>query len=187
MSAPKLVAVSLFVVVLLASSFVYAQSPGDSSWSTAFSVHGSIFTDQRDRSIFAETLGMGGRLSRHFGRFSAHVLAEHNFWKGQDQNKEWHSGVLNLGVGGSFHFVNGHVRSSISTGLSVLTFDTRMDSLGHGGVFFEGCPIGLRWFPSEKLVLGLDPLSLHLDAPVLESPRLLYLRYRSTFYLEMSL
>jgi hypothetical protein len=152
----------------------------------ALGAHGSLLTDIQERSVFSMTAGYSARLGWRWGRWGAFGMLEHNMWFGQDRKDEMDSGVVDIAGGGELLFLNGHARVALALGISVLTFDTVFDEAGQTGAFMDARPLGLRWRLTERLVLGLDPLTVTMVAPVLHEPMLIYPQYRTVLYLEVA-
>ena len=72
-------------------------------------------------------------------------------------------------------------------GPSILWFDTGLDEKGSVGLFLDLRPAGLHWTLGSHLAVVLDPLSLALVAPVLGSPNIRQLEYRTLLGVEVSL
>ena len=62
---------------------------------------------------------------------------------------------------------------------------TTFDSKGSVGVFADLRPAGLRWRLGRKLAAAFDPLSLAIVAPVLGSPGIVQLEYRTLLGFEL--
>ena len=97
-----------------------------------------------------------------------------------DQGKEL-QGALNIGIGGEFIYADGLLRTSVSAGPSILVTPGSLDNKGSMGGYFDLKPIGIRWPIFNQFILGIDPISLSILAPVLEGIPLVELEYRTTF------
>ena len=93
--------------------------------------------------------------------------------------------VVNVGVGVEYLYAGGFVRSALAMGPSILAFDTALDDAGTTGFFFDLHPVGLRWAPHERVILGLDPVAFSMVAPVLDGIPLVNVAYRTCFYVEV--
>ncbi|MCP4602467.1 MAG: hypothetical protein GY847_18455 [Proteobacteria bacterium] len=146
--------------------------------------HISILSDLADWSLLAGTFGYGIRGGYRWKSWGVFGQFEHNMWVATEQNTEVVQGAFNIGVGADFVYANGFVRTSLALGPSILAFDTVLDDAGNTGLFIDLRPVGLRWAVHEYLVLGLDPITFALVAPVLGGIPLIYVQYRTGIYLE---
>jgi hypothetical protein len=74
---------------------------------------------------------------------------------------------------------------SAVAGPSILWFDATFNTKGTTGLFVDLRPAGLRWRPARSIALAFDPLSLALVAPVLSSPGIAQLEYRTLLGVEV--
>jgi len=151
--------------------------------------HLSFFTDEKERSIVANTFGyalrLGYRWGGHgWGAWGVFLHIEHNLWLAFEYETSVENGVVNLGVGAEIVYAHGLVRSSVALGPSILAFDTLIDERGEVGVFLDARPLGLRWAFGDHLALGLDPIGVALVAPVLSGIPLVQVEYRTLLYVE---
>ena len=148
-------------------------------------VHASILSDAPDRSTLANTYGWGLRGGYSWGPWTGQLHLEQNRWLSTELDDRSKEGTLNVGLGGAYTYANGFVRTSLVVGSSTLLFDTVFDQSGSTGIFFDLRPIELRWFPAKWLSLNLSPFSFTFVAPVLETPSIRMVLYRTVLGLEM--
>ncbi len=146
--------------------------------------HLSILSDVTDWSVLASTFGYAARGGYRWCGFGVFAQAEHNMWLATEQQKQVVRGAVNIGLGAELIYANGFVRTSLALGPSILAFDTVLDDAGTTGLFFDIRPVGLRWAARRYLVIGLDPLTFAIVAPVLGGIPLIYTQYRTAVYLE---
>ncbi len=142
----------------------------------------SIVTDKIDSSYFAETFGFS--VTAGFGvtdDMMIIVVLEQNNWKRGERGGNWDPGVFNAGVGMLYQVYAPHVFFRTSVGTSTLTFDSPLDSMGATGAYVDIVPIEIHWEPTDNLILALRPLSVHIDAPVINDPGIHYMQYRTSF------
>jgi hypothetical protein len=147
--------------------------------------HVSLLSDAANWSLLAGTFGYAGRGGYRWNSWGLFAQIEHNMWLATEMETEVVQGAVNIGVGADFTYADGFVRTSLAIGPSILAFDTVLDDAGTTGLFIDFRPVGLRWAPHEHLVIGLDPISFALVAPVLDGIPLIYTQYRTELYLEM--
>jgi len=90
-------------------------------------------------------------------------------------------------VGAEWLPLGERVRLSATAGPSILWFDTTFDEKGHVGLFADLRPAGLRWPTGRLVAISFDPLSLAIVAPVLGSPGIVKLEYRTLLGVELGL
>jgi hypothetical protein len=154
-------------------------------WHITPEAHLSAFTNQSGRSNLAVSFGWGLRAGHRWGDWGGYGQVEQNAWFATEFDRQVVAGVVNLAAGGERLFADGFVRTAVALGVSVLTFDTPFDPSGSVGLFFDLRPLGLRWRLSKVLCLVLDPLHVTVAAPVMGSPSLLKILYRTTVGLEV--
>lgn len=149
-------------------------------WSIFLNAGSSLLTDTTDSSYFAETLGAGLTTGYRVSQNMTLLMhAELNTWRSQDDDDQWNSGVFNFGGGIDYAIFPPHVHASFMLGISVLTFDTAIDSAGTTGFFLDFAPIDLRFQFLKRFEVSIFPLSLRLEAPVLHDPPIYYIQYRT--------
>jgi hypothetical protein len=141
--------------------------------------HGSLLSDAPERSFINATVGYGIRGGYRFGRLGLVAEVERNYWLPTELSHALVPGALNIGVGAEWLAVDGRVRLSATAGPSILWYDATFDNKGTTGLFVDLRPVGLRWRPSRFIAVAFDPLSLAIVAPVLGSPGILQLEYRT--------
>lgn len=97
------------------------------------------------------------------------------------------SGALNIGVGVEHIYQDGLLRSALFIGTSTLLYETALDQPGATGAFIDIVPISVR-IPLERdvVTLRLDPVSMHLLAPVLSGIPLIRYEFRHVLSLEVT-
>jgi hypothetical protein len=147
-------------------------------------LHGSLLSDAADKSLLQGTFGYGFRGGWRWSGWGAFLHVEQNLWLSTELENEVVYGVINVGVGGEYTYANGFVRTSVTAGPSILAFDTVLDKAGTTGFFLDFRPVGLRWTVHERIVLGVDPLTFTIVAPVLSGIPLVNVEFRAAFYME---
>lgn len=147
-------------------------------------VHASVLSDTPDRSVLASTYGWGLRGSYAWDSWAALLHVEQSLWLSTELTDRTTPGALNVGIGGAYLYGDGF-RSSLALGTSTLLFDTLFDEQGTTGLFLDLRPIELCWRPQEWLALNLTPLSFTFISPVLESPSIRMVLYRTVFGAEV--
>ncbi len=150
----------------------------------SFEGHASLLSDVSDSAILAGTFGYGARGGYRWAGWGVFLHAEQNLWVATEQESEVVRGAWNLGLGGELSYAEGFFRTSLVLGTSILAFDTLLDKAGTAGLFIDLRPGGFRWTVHEHLVLGLDPITFSLVAPVLGGIPLVYAQYRTVLSFE---
>lgn len=147
--------------------------------------HAALFSGAQQHPLVDPGVGWGVRLGVG-GRegWGAFLKVEQSVWV-PTQNWVSFPGVLNAGLGVEHRFAGGLIRSSLAVGTSTLLFDTGLDPAGSTGMFLDLRPLGLRWSPAPHVVIGLDPLSLVISAPVLTGLPLVRIQHRTTLSTEV--
>ena len=145
----------------------------------------SLLSDAPERSFIDATMGYALRGGYRFDRWGVLGQIERNYWVPTELSHAVVPGALNVGAGAEWFLVNGRVRLSATAGPSILWYDTSFDSKGSVGLFADLRPVGLRWRPSRRFGVALDPLSLAIVAPVLGSPGIVQLEYRTILGVEL--
>ena len=130
-------------------------------------------------------MGYGIRAGYRLGRLGLVAEVERNYWLPTELSHALVPGALNIGVGAEWLAFDGRVRLSATAGPSILWYDATFDSKGTTGLFVDLRPAGLRWRPSRFVAVAFDPLSLAIVAPVLGSPGILQLEYRTLLGAEL--
>lgn len=149
--------------------------------------HFSLLSDAPERSFINVTSGYALHGGYRFGRWGVLAQVERNYWLPTELSNDLKPGALNIGVGVEWFAVQDRVRVSVTAGPSILWFDTALDTKGSVGLFVDLRPAGLRWSFPHQVALVFDPLSLAIVAPVLGSPGILQLEYRTVLGVEMVL
>jgi hypothetical protein len=148
--------------------------------------HVSLLSDVADWSMLAGTFGYGARGGYRWNSWGLFAQVEHNMWLATEMETEVVQGAVNIGLGCELTYAEGFVRTALAVGPSILAFDTVLDDAGTTGLFIDFRPVGLRWTVHRYLVIGLDPISFALVAPVLGGIPLIYTQYRTELYLEVA-
>ncbi len=151
----------------------------------AAEAHGSLLSDVPDASVLSSTFGGGFRGGYRFeSGWAAYLQIEQNLWFASESSGEFIDGTWNIGLGGEYLSASGFVRTALAIGPSILAFDTVLDEAGSTGIYLDARPLGVRWQLHEWVVLGVDPISFALVAPVLEGIPLIQIEYRTSLYAE---
>jgi hypothetical protein len=148
--------------------------------------HVSLLSDVANWSMLAGTFGYAGRGGYRWNSWGVFLQVEHNMWLATEMETEVVQGAVNIGVGCEVTYAEGFVRTALAIGPSILAFDTVLDDAGTTGLYIDFRPVGLRWAVHRYLVIGLDPISFALVAPVLDGIPLIYTQYRTELYLEVA-
>jgi hypothetical protein len=141
--------------------------------------HASLLSDAPERSFINATMGYGIRAGYRLGCWGLLAEVERNYWLPTELSHALVPGALNIGVGAEWLPLGGRVRLSAMAGPSILWFDATFDGKGTTGLFVDLRPAGLRWRLGRFVAVTFDPLSLAIVAPVLGSPGILQLEYRT--------
>lgn len=147
--------------------------------------HVSLLSDAPERSYINATMGYGIRGGYRLERWGLVAQVERNYWLPTELSHTLVAGALNIGVGAEWFAFNGRIRLSTVAGPSILWFDATFNSKGTTGLFVDLRPSGLRWRPGRRVAIAFDPLSLAVVAPVLGSPGIVQLEYRTLLGLEL--
>jgi len=120
-----------------------------------------------------------------FERWGLLAQVERNYWLPTELSNDLVAGALNIGVGAEWLALDGRFHLSATAGPSILWFDTALDDKGTVGIFADLRPAGLRWRLGRHVALAFDPLTLAIVAPVLHSPGIVHLEYRTLLGLEL--
>lgn len=179
------------VFALVAASLLWAPKASAERLPLRLGIEGhvSLLSNQVDRSLLNITFGGGIRLGyRGDGaRWGGFLLFEQNAWYATDLFQGVVPGVRNLGLGIERLWSSGLVRTSMVVGISMLAYDTELNSKNTTGLFFDLRPATLRWHITRSVVFELTPLHFAVVAPVLDEPRLVTVQYRTTLGLEFIL
>jgi hypothetical protein len=149
--------------------------------------HLSLFSDVPERSLINATMGYAVRGGYRRGNWGLLAEIERNYWLPTELSREIQAGALNIGVGGELLSAGGLIRSSAVVGPSILLFHTGLDDKGTVGLFLDLRPAGLHWTIGRGVAVVLDPLTVALVAPVLHSPSIHQLEYRTLLGVEIAL
>jgi len=171
----------------LVAAVVAAPAPARATVVAGVEGHFSLLSDLPERSVINATMGYALRGGYRRGSWGVLLEIERNYWLPTELSHELEAGALNVGVGGEWLSAGGFIRSSAVVGPSILLFDTGLDDKGSVGLFVDLRPAGLHWKLGRQMALVLDPLSLALVAPVLGSPGIRQIEYRTLLGLEVNL
>jgi hypothetical protein len=174
--------------LVLAAGLLPAMARAEPSqrWFATLEGHVSLLSDAPERSFLDITTGYALRAGRRFGDWAALLQVERNYWLPTELSHDLEPGALNLGLGGEWLTLQGHLRLSATAGPSILWFDTALDDKGTVGVFMDLRPAGFRWRVGDHFTLAFDPLSLALVAPVLGDPGIVQVEYRTLLGIELA-
>lgn len=135
----------------------------EGAWWIQPSLMGTIYDPRRDLVIARWSPGLA--VGRRFSRWGLQGQIE--FDETLDFTLDTKVlNVLNLGVGGEYLSFLGHVRSSLTLGVSVLLSDTIIDDAGEVGWYIDVRPGALRWAVSKQWTFEFTPISLDIIVPV---------------------
>ncbi|MGK0360204.1 MAG: hypothetical protein ACI9U2_002517 [Bradymonadia bacterium] len=135
----------------------------EGAWWIQPSLMGTIYDPRRDLVIARWSPGLA--VGRRFSRWGLQGQIE--FDETLDFTLDTKVlNVLNLGVGGEYLSFLGHVRSSLTLGVSVLLSDTIIDDAGEVGWYIDVRPGALRWSVSKQWTFEFTPISLDIIVPV---------------------
>ncbi|MBX3273247.1 MAG: hypothetical protein KF729_23485 [Sandaracinaceae bacterium] len=98
-----------------------------------------------------------------------------------------HEGALNIGVGVEHIYQDGLLRSALFVGTSTLLYQTALDVPGTTGPFVDFVPISVRVpLEGDVVTLRIDPVSMHLLAPVLSGIPLIRYEFRHVLSIELA-
>ncbi len=160
------------------------QVADERGFNLAAEAHGSLLSDLADHTPLNLTFGWGLKLGHRWDRWGALLQVEQNLWHGMESASRTVPGSLNLGLGVELRHTGGWVRTSLSSGVAILLYDTVLDEAGSVGFFLDLRPSGLRWPLGEHWRVVLDPISFAVVAPVLTSIPLVQFEYRTVLALE---
>jgi len=182
------VALWLMALVFVASSHTPASAQRAQPFHFAIELHGSVLSNQPERSLLNATVGgalrFGYRTAKGWGGF-AHL--EQNVWFATELEKGIVPGAWNVGIGIERLWAERLIRSSFTAGLSILAFSTDLHERGAVRVFGDLRPATLRWQLGRRTVFELTPLHVVVMVPVPSPPRLLSIQYRTSLALGVAL
>ena len=187
-TAPRWLSMLATLAALVPAPARAAAEPGSSppSWFATAEGHFSLLSDIPGRSYLDITIGYALRGGYRWGPWGLLAQIERNHWLPTELSHDLEPGALNVGIGVERLALHGHLRLSVTAGPSILWFSTALDEKGTVGLFVDLRPAGLRWSPLRRLALVFDPLSLCLVAPVLGSPGIRQLEYRTLLGAELT-
>lgn len=147
-------------------------------------VHLSVLSDAADRALLAGAFGYAFKGGYRYKGWGFYLHIEQDFWVTTELDAKVVQGAVNIGFGVELTYARGFVRSAFALGPSILAFDTALDKAGSTGVFFDLRPVGLRFTVHRYIVIGLDPLTFTMVAPVLDEIPLINIEYRTVVYVE---
>jgi len=111
-------------------------------------------------------------------------VLEYNSWTKMEGTRERFHSAFNLGLGGERLYFGDRARTSLAAGLAIKHWGEDLQEAGKLGFFLDVRPAGFRFKLSNSLALVLDPLSVILEAPVLEGIPLVVFQFRSILVME---
>ena len=146
--------------------------------------HISLLSDAPERSVLASTFGFGFRGGYGIGDWRVLGHLERNFWLSTELSDRVRSGALNLGLGAEFSSARDFVRTNAVIGVSRLQYDTLFHDRGTSGIFFDVRPVELCWKLTMGMGFTLTPLSFTYVSPVMKTPAIRMVLYRTILGLE---
>ncbi|MFT5355701.1 MAG: hypothetical protein ACI9KE_002920 [Polyangiales bacterium] len=155
-------------------------------WRPWFSglVHLSLLSDRLAVSTLNIRFGYGINAGARRGAWGVYGHIEQNLYAETEFDFVARAGTLNLAVGGERFLFRERLRMAAAIGVSVLLTDLALHSTGHTGLFLQVKPMGIRFARQSQVVIQLDLLSITVAAPVLGSPSVVDLQYRTTLGIE---
>ncbi|MBN2341967.1 MAG: hypothetical protein JXX29_03095 [Deltaproteobacteria bacterium] len=147
---------------------------------------GSSGSDMEGMSNQAVGFGWVARGGVRMNRLGLFVEAQRDIWLATETDVKLVNGVFNLGIGAHVIWINGRLKSTISTGTSTLAFDTIFDTAGTTGIYLDVHPTVLRWPLAKRITLELSPFGATLLIPAVSDPMLKRLEYRTTLGVEVT-
>ena len=178
-------ATALVLAIALARPARASEEARSDAFFAGLEGHVSLLSDAPERSFINATMGYGIRVGYRLGGWGLVAQIERNYWLPTELSHAVAPGALNVGLGAEWLPVGGRVRVSATAGPSILWFDSTFDGKGTTGLFVDLRPAGLRWQPNKVVAVAFDPLSLAIVAPVLGSPGILQLEYRTLLGVEI--
>ena len=172
-------------LALSAAALLAAPARAQPGWFATVEGHFSLLSDTPGRSFLDITTGYALRGGLRRGPWGLLAQVERNYWLPTELSHDLQPGALNLGIGVERLAFEGRLRISGTAGPSILWFATSLDDKGSVGLFLDLRPAGLRWSPVRHLQIVFDPISLCLVAPVLGSPGIRQLEYRTLLGAEL--
>ena len=155
-------------------------------WWMAGAAHASFLGDLIDRSSLLIRFGFAFSGGYRLGPWGVFIRVEEDFWTETEVDLAVRHGALNIGSGLDFLYWDDRVRASVAMGPSVLVAKTAFNNAGHMGIFVDVRPTGLR-FTAGDWAVQIDPLTFTVEAPVLETPSLVEIQYRTAVLMEYDL
>lgn len=152
------------------------------------SIHGATLADTPDRRALSPGFGYTFRGGLRWGDLGAFVEAGQSAWVATSTRLEVEAGVLNIGLGGEFLFIDQRLRMSAAVGTSTLLFDAAFDEAGSTGLFVAIRPISIRWpIFDDTQAIELTPLSAVFMKPGFSTPSPEKFEYQTVLTWEFSL
>lgn len=146
--------------------------------------HISLLSDRLTVSTLNIRFGYGVNVGARRGAWGVYGHIEQNLYAETEFAFTARAGTLNIAVGGERFFFRERLRMAAAIGVSVLLSDLALDSAGSVGLFLQLKPAGIRFARRSQVVVQLDLLSVTIAAPVLASPSVIDLQYRTTLAIE---
>lgn len=155
-------------------------------WRPWFAVlaHISLLSDRLAVSTLNIRFGYGINVGARRGPWGVYGHIEQNLYAETEFDFVARAGTLNIAVGGERFFFRERLRMAAAVGVSVLLTDLALHSVGHTGLFVQIKPAGIRFARQSQVVIQLDLASITVAAPVLGSPSVVDLQYRTTLGIE---
>ncbi|MFK7999279.1 MAG: hypothetical protein AB8H86_06760 [Polyangiales bacterium] len=155
-------------------------------WRPWFAVltHISLLSDRLAVSTLNIRFGYGINAGARRGPWGVYGHIEQNLYAETEFDFVARAGTLNIAVGGERFFFRERLRMAAAVGVSVLLTELALHSTGHTGLFVQIKPAGIRFARQSQVVIQLDLASITVAAPVLGSPSVVDLQYRTTLGIE---
>lgn len=155
-------------------------------WRPWFAVlaHISLLSDRLAVSTLNIRFGYGINVGARRGPWGVYGHIEQNLYAETEFDFVARAGTLNIAVGGERFFFRERLRMAAAVGVSVLLTELALHSVGHTGLFVQIKPAGIRFARQSQVVIQLDLASITVAAPVLGSPSVVDLQYRTTLGIE---
>lgn len=146
--------------------------------------HVSLLSDRLAVSTLNIRFGYGIDAGARYGPWGVFGHLEQNLYAETEFDFVARAGTLNIAVGVERLFFGERLRMAAALGASVLLTDLALNPAPHVGLFFQLKPAGVRFRGPSQITLQLDLFSVNVLAPVLDSPSVIDLQYRTTFTVE---
>lgn len=152
------------------------------------SIHGAMVTDEPDRRALSPGFGYTFRGGLRWDNLGVFLEAGQSAWVATSTRFDVEPGVLNIGVGGEFLFIDRRLKMSAAIGTSTLLFDAVFDQAGSSGLFVAIRPISIRWpLFDDTQAIELTPISAVFMKPGFSTPSPEKFEYQTVLTWEFSI